>query len=214
MCLNDIGCLSKIAPWANRGTWRIRPCGPTAAHATTHAARAHPRFRGDLLDKRRPGLASYQRAAGTTAAGRPVVHPAGGRAPARPGRDGAACDHQHRVSDGGARVAEGGLVRGGACRRMGEPEPLREGVTALFRLAGRSPEHVARVMRAMLGITPSEYVNRRRIAQAAFQLRMTARPVTEIAFEVGYENLSHFFHVFRRLNGTSPRSYRARLAAT
>ena len=102
---------------------------------------------------------------------------------------------------------------GEACRRMCEPESLREGVTALFRLAGRSPEHVARVMRAMLGITPSEYVNRRRIAQAAFQLGMMARPVTEIAFDVGYENLSHFFHVFRRLNGTSPRRYRARLAA-
>jgi AraC family cel operon transcriptional repressor len=103
---------------------------------------------------------------------------------------------------------------GEACRRMCEPEPLREGVKAFFRIAGRSPEHVARVMRATLGITPSEYVNRRRVARAAFQLRMTARPVTEIAFDVGYENLSHFFHVFRRLQGTSPRSYRARLAAT
>lgn len=102
---------------------------------------------------------------------------------------------------------------GEACRRICEPDRLREGVTAFFRLAGRSPEHVARVTRATLGITPSEYVNRRRIAQAAFQLRMTARPVTEIAFDLGYENLSHFFHVFRRLNGTSPRSYRARLAA-
>jgi len=103
---------------------------------------------------------------------------------------------------------------GEACQRMFEPEPLREGVAAFFRVAGRSPEHVARVTRATLGMTPSEYVNRRRIAQAAFQLRMTARPVTEIAFDVGYENLSHFFHVFRRLQGTSPRSYRARLAAT
>jgi AraC family cel operon transcriptional repressor len=101
-----------------------------------------------------------------------------------------------------------------ACRRICEPEPLREGVTAFFRLAGRSPEHVSRVTRAMLGITPSEYVNRRRIARAAFQLRMTARPVTEIALDVGYENLSHFFHVFRRLNGTSPRNYRTHLAAT
>jgi AraC family cel operon transcriptional repressor len=103
---------------------------------------------------------------------------------------------------------------GDACRRMGEAELLQEGVSALFRLAGRTPEHVARVMKARLGITPSEYVNRRRIKQASFQLRMTARPVTEIAFGVGYENLSHFFHVFHRLNGTSPRSYRARLAST
>lgn len=99
-----------------------------------------------------------------------------------------------------------------ACRRMREPKALSEGVTALFRLAGRSPEHVARVTRSTLGVTPSEYVNRLRISQAAFQLRMTSRPVTEIALDAGYENLSHFFHVFRRLHGMSPRRYRERLA--
>lgn len=100
-----------------------------------------------------------------------------------------------------------------ACRRMREPEALGEGVAALFRLAGRSPEHVARVTRATLGMTPSEYVNRLRVSQAAFQLRMTSRPVTEIALDAGYGNLSHFFHVFRRLHGMSPRRYRERLAA-
>lgn len=98
-----------------------------------------------------------------------------------------------------------------ACRHIRGPEALREGVPAFFRLAGRSPEHVARVMRSTLGITPSEYVNRLRIEQAAFQLRMTARPVTQIALDAGYENLSHFFHVFRRLHGMSPRTYRERL---
>ena len=98
-----------------------------------------------------------------------------------------------------------------ACRRMREPALLGEGVTAFFRVAGRSPEHVARVTRAALNLTPSDYVNRLRIDRAAFQLRMTSRPVTEIAMDVGYENLSHFFHVFRRLHGMSPRSYRERL---
>lgn len=101
-----------------------------------------------------------------------------------------------------------------ACRRMREPAHLCEGVPAFFRLAGRSPEHVARVTRATLQTTPSDYVNRLRIERAAFQLRMTSRPVTEIAMDVGYENLSHFFHVFRRLQGMSPRSYRERLAAS
>lgn len=99
-----------------------------------------------------------------------------------------------------------------ACRRLREPGALSEGVPALIRLSGRSPEHVARVVRATLGMTPSEYVNRLRVAQAAFQLRMTSRSVTEIALDVGYENLSHFFHVFRRLHGMTPRRYRERLA--
>jgi len=79
-----------------------------------------------------------------------------------------------------------------AYRRPREPGMLSEGVPAFSRLAGRSPEHVARTTRAILGITPSEYVNRLRIAQTAFQLRMTSRPVTEIVLDVGNQNLNHF----------------------
>ncbi|MEZ0298405.1 MAG: AraC family transcriptional regulator [Candidatus Methylacidiphilales bacterium] len=101
-----------------------------------------------------------------------------------------------------------------ACRKMRSADLLREGLPAFFRLAGRSPEHVARAMRSSLGMTPSEFINRRRIAHAAFQLQMTVRPVTEIAMDAGYENLSHFFHVFRRIHGMSPRQYRSKMMAS
>jgi len=101
-----------------------------------------------------------------------------------------------------------------ACRNFHQPERFRAGVPALFRLAARCPEHVARTMRRTLGTTPSDYVNSVRMAHAAFQLRLTARSVTEIALDSGYENLSHFFHVFRRAYGMSPRTYRRQLAAS
>jgi AraC family cel operon transcriptional repressor len=101
-----------------------------------------------------------------------------------------------------------------ACRNLHRPERLREGVPGLVRLAGRCPEHVARVMRRTLGTTPSDYVNGVRMGHAAFQLRLTARSVTEIALDTGYENLSHFFHVFRRAHGMTPRTYRRKLAAS
>lgn len=95
-----------------------------------------------------------------------------------------------------------------ACREIRAPERLREGLPALYRLAARCPEHVARVMRRTMGLTPTQYLNARRVAAAAFLLRMTTKPVTEIALEVGYENLGHFFEVFRRTYGVTPRTYR------
>lgn len=99
-----------------------------------------------------------------------------------------------------------------ACRGIRQPEHFRGGVQAFFRLASKSPEHVARVARRILGVTPSDYVNRVRLAHAAFQLRMTARPVTEIALDSGYENLGYFFHTFKKEYGCSPRHFREKAA--
>lgn len=100
-----------------------------------------------------------------------------------------------------------------ACRNLRRPEQLARGVRGFFQLAGRCPEHVARVMRKTMNTTPTDYVNTVRVAHAAFQLRMTHKPVTEVASEAGYENLSHFFAVFRQRHGCSPGAYRSRRAA-
>jgi AraC family cel operon transcriptional repressor len=97
-----------------------------------------------------------------------------------------------------------------ACQKIRRPEHFREGMGAFFKLAGKSPEHVARTMRSLTGLTPTDYVNRARLDHAALQLRMGQAPVTQIAYDSGFENLSHFFHLFRRRFGISPAAYRLR----
>jgi AraC family cel operon transcriptional repressor len=97
-----------------------------------------------------------------------------------------------------------------ACQRIRRPEHFREGVASFYKLAGKSPEHVARRMRALTGLTPTEYVNRARLDHAALQLRTGQVPVTQVAYDSGFENLSHFFHLFRRRFRTSPSAYRQR----
>jgi AraC-like DNA-binding protein len=39
-------------------------------------------------------------------------------------------------------------------------------------------------------------------------LQVTTKKIIEIAFDCGYENLSHFHLVFRRRFGVAPRGYR------
>jgi AraC family cel operon transcriptional repressor len=95
-----------------------------------------------------------------------------------------------------------------ACERIRQPDHFRQGVGQLFALAGRSPEHVARTVRRCLRLTPSDLLNQVRLDHAALQLQVTHAPVTEIAFACGYENLSHFFHRFRRRFRLSPGAYR------
>ncbi len=75
--------------------------------------------------------------------------------------------------------------------------------------AAMSPFHFARRFKAALGAPPHRYLLVRRIERAKVLLRTTKLPVVEVAFRVGYENISHFTQIFRRLVGQTPGAFRA-----
>jgi AraC family transcriptional activator of tynA and feaB len=64
---------------------------------------------------------------------------------------------------------------------------------------------------AAMGTTPSAYIQSRRLDHAACELAQTRRnaPVTVIAFDSGFNDLSTFCRLFRRKFGVAPREYRA-----
>jgi AraC-like DNA-binding protein len=85
-------------------------------------------------------------------------------------------------------------------------EELR--LTDLARLAGLSPFHFLRLFKREMGITPYQYLIMARIRRAVGLLRDTRSPVTQIAFEVGFGDLSNFINTFRREIGCSPSRFR------
>jgi len=97
-----------------------------------------------------------------------------------------------------------------ACRGIGDPRVFPEGTAALVRLSGRSAEHVAREVRRWLGKTPTDVVNDARLAHAASRLTETDDAILRIAFDCGFENVSHFYRLFRTHYGATPGQYRAR----
>jgi len=88
------------------------------------------------------------------------------------------------------------------------------GVSEFVKLAGRSPEHVARTTREVTGKTPSQILNELRLEHAARRLLTSDVPVLELALECGYEEVSHFHRLFRRKFGTSPLQYRRSQSGT
>jgi AraC-like DNA-binding protein len=74
--------------------------------------------------------------------------------------------------------------------------------------AGFSPYHFLRVFRRVTGTTPHQYLVGARLRLAARLLLDTQRPVTAIAYEVGFQDLSNFVRTFHRTIGVSPRAYR------
>ncbi|WP_335582160.1 helix-turn-helix transcriptional regulator [Paenibacillus yonginensis] len=60
----------------------------------------------------------------------------------------------------------------------------------------------------MTGQTPVDYINSYRIRQAAGMLSQTERKISDIALEVGFDNISYFIRVFRKMMKCSPSAFR------
>lgn len=101
-----------------------------------------------------------------------------------------------------------------ACRAVRDPRVFRKGAIGFLEAAGRSQEHVCRQTRRYLGLSPTQYVNRIRIQHAAMLLSGTDAPLSVLAADCGFENLSYFHRLFLQQYGTTPRIYRLRHQST
>lgn len=89
-------------------------------------------------------------------------------------------------------------------------ENFREPVTldSLAARAGRSATHFLRVFARVVGATPHQYLLRARLRHAARLLASGDTPVTEVALDAGFADLSNFVRSFGRAAGASPREFR------
>jgi AraC-like DNA-binding protein len=74
--------------------------------------------------------------------------------------------------------------------------------------AGLSPFHFLRLFSGVLGVTPHQYLVRSRLRHAARLLADEERAVTDIAYDVGFGDLSNFVRTFHRAAGLSPKKFR------
>jgi AraC-like DNA-binding protein len=74
--------------------------------------------------------------------------------------------------------------------------------------AGLSPFHFLRLFSSVLGVTPHQYLVRSRLRHAARLLADDGRPITDVAYDVGFADLSNFVRTFHRAAGVSPRAFR------
>jgi AraC-like DNA-binding protein len=74
--------------------------------------------------------------------------------------------------------------------------------------AGISPFHFLRLFSSVLGVTPHQYLVRSRLRHAARLLADDDIPVTAVAYDVGFADLSNFVRTFHRAAGVSPRRFR------
>lgn len=98
-------------------------------------------------------------------------------------------------------------------RRIEAEAPERLALADLAREAAMSPYHFLRSFRQVVGITPHQFVLHTRLHRAAVRLRRSDEPISTIAFDAGFNDLSTFNRRFRRVMGVSPSAYRTGRAA-
>jgi transcriptional regulator GlxA family with amidase domain len=83
-------------------------------------------------------------------------------------------------------------------------------IPRLASVSGVSEAHFARSFKDPFGVPPHRYLLTRRIERAKALLRDTDLPITDIAFQTGWNSLGTFGRIFRDITGESPRELRAR----
>lgn len=87
-------------------------------------------------------------------------------------------------------------------------------LTDVARAVNASTFYFCKVFKKSTGINFTDYVSRVRIEKAKNLALNPNLRISEIAFEVGFQSLTHFNRVFKRITGMSPTQYRAQLPSS
>lgn len=110
-----------------------------------------------------------------------------------------------------ASVVRGGLPAWQARKvfeHVGENLSRRIPIRELARLLGLSASHFCRAFKCTFGVSPSEYVLRRRIQLAQALMLTSSEPLSAIAFHCGMCDQPHFTRSFHRIIGETPYIWR------
>ena len=72
--------------------------------------------------------------------------------------------------------------------------------------------YFCKMFKKATGLNFTEYVSRVRVEKARNLLLNPNLRISEIAYEVGFQSLTHFNRVFKKITGQSPTDYRSQLA--
>jgi AraC family cel operon transcriptional repressor len=95
-----------------------------------------------------------------------------------------------------------------ALDEISRPPFLSEGMSALVEISQRSREYIWRSCRQAYGKSPQELINQMRMHYAEQALRLSNASILHICYDCGLSNVSHFYRMFRKSYGMTPKQYR------
>lgn len=92
--------------------------------------------------------------------------------------------------------------------RFQEKDNFIYGLSRMYQMCEKTPGHLNRVFRQYLGMTPTAYINNLKLRYAKNLLTTTELSIIDISMESGFENLSHFYHLFKKSYHLTPLEFR------
>lgn len=81
--------------------------------------------------------------------------------------------------------------------------------SSIAKEAGYSEYHFLRVFRETVGLTPADYIRKRRISEIVREmLASDKRPIVDIAFSYGFNSSENFIRAFKREHHILPKDFR------
>ncbi len=85
---------------------------------------------------------------------------------------------------------------------------------AVAKSVNTSTFYFCKMFKKVTGLNFTNYLSRVRIEKAKNLLLNPNLRISEIAFEVGFQSLTHFNRVFKKVIGQSPTQYRSQLSVS
>lgn len=67
---------------------------------------------------------------------------------------------------------------------------------------------LCRVFKSVMSVTPTEYINSKRLEYSVYLLTQTSKEIIEISMLCGFSSLSHFYHLFKKKYQSPPSRFR------
>lgn len=92
--------------------------------------------------------------------------------------------------------------------QMDRPENFIPGLPRMLELASLSQEHLTRTFQRYLGVTPTQFINAKRLGYAVQLLQSFDMPIIEVSAQCGFNSPSRFYRLFTQRYGCPPRAFR------
>jgi AraC-like DNA-binding protein len=90
---------------------------------------------------------------------------------------------------------------------MNKQENYIAGLSRMLDLSDVSREHLTREFRRFLGISPTEFINIKRMNYASDLLLKRKYGILDICYMSGYNNVSYFYKVFEKIYHCTPKEF-------
>ena len=81
-------------------------------------------------------------------------------------------------------------------------------ITNLAALACVTKPYFIRMFKQHFGVSPLQYINRKKMERAQLMLLTEDMAVKEVAYTLGFNDHSYFIRLFKKLTGRTPQEYR------